>query len=218
MERVTPDKRDVWRDSAVAAEYEARRFASPLARLKHRNDEALVLALLGRAGEVRSVLDLPCGTGRLFPALGAAGYRVTGADVALEMLRAGRATRPEERVPLVRADALRLPFQTGAFDAVVVQRFLFHLEREALGGVLRELARVARTAVIGQVRMRGTAKHVGRYLRSRVGLARRYKPSLGRAEFVAELHAAGLELVELRPVSFLFSDKALFLARPCSEG
>lgn len=213
-----PDKRNAWRDAKVAAEYEARRFGSPLQRLKHRHDEALVLTLLGRAGTIERVLDLPCGTGRLFPALAAAGHRVTGADVALEMMRAGRAARPEPRVALVQADATRLPFQDDAFDAVVSQRFLFHLERPIRLAVLRELARVARVAVIGQVRVRGTAKHLGRYLRSRVGLAARYRPSHGRSELVAELAEAGLELVELRPVSLLFSDKALFLARPRSKG
>jgi SAM-dependent methyltransferase len=209
-----PDKRDAWRDARVAAEYEARRFGTPLRRLKHRHDEELVLALLARAGGAGSVLDLPCGTGRLFPALVADGRRVTGADIALEMLRAGRAARPAAGVALLQSDALHLPFRDAAFDAVVSQRFLFHLERPERVAVLRELARVARLAVIGQVRLRGNAKHLGRYLRSRVGLAARYRPAGGRAQLLAELSEAGLELVELRPVSRLFSDKALFLARP----
>ena len=211
-------KRDAWRDERVAAEYEVRRFATPLARLKHRRDTALVLALLRASPGVERVLDLPAGTGRLLPALRAAGYRTVGADVALEMLRAGRALR-SERAALVQADAARLPFSSASFDAVVSLRFLFHLTAEERRRVLVEMRRVARDGVVvGEVRYRWTLKHLGRWLRSRAGLARRYRPSSDRAAIERELAAAGLELVRLCAVSRLFSDKALFLARPSREG
>lgn len=209
-----PEKREAWRDARVAAEYEARRFATPLQRLKHRRDVALVLGLLHEAAGVRSVLDLPCGTGRLLPELARAGYRVVGADVALEMMRTGLALRTS-RSPLVQADAQRLPFQSACFDAVVSMRFLFHLGPEERRRALAEMRRVSRDGlVVGEVRTRGTLKHFGRWLRSRVGLSARYRPAQNRAELASELSSAGLELVLLRPVSQLFSDKAFFLARP----
>ncbi|MEQ1894781.1 MAG: hypothetical protein ABL998_19735 [Planctomycetota bacterium] len=72
----------------------------------------------------------------------------------------------------------------------------------------------ARRAVLVQVRLGASAKHHLRGLRARFGLARRFRPAQGRAELAAELAAAGLELVELAPLSRLFSDKALLLARP----
>jgi ubiquinone/menaquinone biosynthesis C-methylase UbiE len=209
--------RDAWRDARIAEQYEERRFRTPLQRLKHRRDAQLVLELLARAAGVRRVLDLPCGTGRLLPALAAAGYRAVGADVAREMLQAGRALRPA-RLPQVQADAACLPFRSASFDAVVCLRFLFHLEPLERRRCLAELRRVARDGVVvGQVRYRWTAKHLGRWLRSRAGLSRRYRPAPGRAELARELAGAGLELLELRPVSRLFSDKALFLARPAAH-
>jgi len=209
-----PDKRNAWRDTTVAAEYEARRFATPLQRLKHRRDVALVLELLSSVPRIRVVLDLPCGTGRLLPALRAAGFRALGADVALEMMRAGREHRAEP-APLVQADAAHLPFRSAAFDAVVSLRFLFHLSPEERGRALAEMRRVTRDGVVvGEVRYRWTLKHGGRWLRSFAGLARRYRPSQDRAELARELAGSGLELVSLRPVSRVFSDKAFFLARP----
>ena len=210
-------KRDAWRDERVAAEYEARRFATPLARLKHRRDAAQVLALLRAHPGVKDVLDCPAGTGRLLPALRAAGYRTVGADVALEMLRAGRKLRAEGS-PLVQADVARLPFPSAAFDAVVSLRFLFHLGAEERQRALAEMGRVvAGGVIVGEVRYRWTLKHLGRWLRSRVGLAPRYRPSAGRAAIASELASAGLELLRLRPLSRVFSDKALFLARPSPE-
>ena len=210
--RADPDKTEAWRDPRVAAEYDARRFASPLQRKKHRRDARLVLSLLAAAGDVHTVLDLPCGTGRLLPALGAAGYRTLGADVSRPMLAARKRRGP---AGLFQADGARLPLRSASVDAVVSLRFLFHWrERPRRVAFLSEMGRVSAGAVIVQVRYRWNAKHLGRWLRSRVGAAARYRPSQGRRLLAAELADAGLELIELAPVSRLFSDKALVLARP----
>lgn len=81
------------------------------------------LALEGRSGPIR-VLDLCCGTGDLaFLAEAAApGASVTGADFTLPMLRVARtrcrAVRGRSR--FVQADALRLPFRSGTFDAITI--------------------------------------------------------------------------------------------------
>jgi ubiquinone/menaquinone biosynthesis C-methylase UbiE len=207
------EKRDAWRDERVAREYDERRFHGPLARLKHRRDVRVVLALLAEAGAGRRVLDVACGTGRILPELARAGYRPVGADVALEMLRAGR-VRHGRATPLLQAEAARLPFPSGAFDAVVSLRFLFHAAPAERAALLGEMRRVSgKGGVVAEVCYRWTWKHLGRYLRSRLGLAARYRPSQGRAALARELASAGLELVRLRPVSRLFSDKAIFLAR-----
>jgi len=211
-------KRDAWAPEAVAATYEARRFRGPLRRRKHRRDVALVLELLRRAGGVHRVLDAPAGTGRMIPALVGAGYEAVAADVSRAMLlRAPAAPRlPAGARCLGRvcADLEALPLRAGSFDAVLCLRFLFHVrDPDVRRAMLAEMARVARGCVVGQVRYRATGKHALRWARSRVGLSRRYRPSEGRADIARELAQAGLELVELRRVSALFSDKALFLAR-----
>ncbi len=205
-----------WRSARVAREYEHRRFRTPLQRWKHRRDERLVLGLLGTGRAGRRVLDLPCGTGRLVPALSGAGFHVVGADLSREMMQARRwrLGARDGVLGLVQASGARLPFRDAAFDAAVSLRFLFHVSaRERRVAILAELGRTA-ALVVGQVRYRRTLKHFGRWLRSRAGLARRYRPSDSRAGIAAELAEAGLELVALRPVSRLFSDKALFVARP----
>jgi len=202
-----------WSDPGVAAEYERRRFTSPLQRLKHRRDESLVAALLEETGEGALVLDLPAGTGRLLRVLTAGGRRVVAADLSLAMLRA-RVGLPPGVLGRLQASAFELPFRSASFDAVVSLRFLFHLDdRAERVRVLRELGRVSRGVVLGQVRFRGTFKHLGRWARSRVGLSRRYAPSSSRADVAGELEEAGLRLDRLVPVSRAFSDKALFLAK-----
>ncbi|MEM7307564.1 MAG: class I SAM-dependent methyltransferase [Planctomycetota bacterium] len=202
------EKKDHWRDAAVAGVYDERRFRGRLGRVKHARDARLVLGLLERAGGLSSVLDLPAGTGRLLPDLAAAGYRVLGADLAREMLAAGRERRGAAAL-LLQADGERLPLADGAVDAVVSVRFLFHVdERESRAAILREMARVARRCVVGEVRFGGTWKHVSRTLRRHDKL----RPAFDRAALADELAAAGLTLARIAPVSRLFSDKAFFLA------
>jgi demethylmenaquinone methyltransferase/2-methoxy-6-polyprenyl-1,4-benzoquinol methylase len=69
------------------------------------------------APEGSAVLDLGCGTGRMGERL-ARRHVVVGIDLSAEMLAAAR-RRMGDRMVLVQASALRLPFADGAFAAAV---------------------------------------------------------------------------------------------------
>jgi demethylmenaquinone methyltransferase/2-methoxy-6-polyprenyl-1,4-benzoquinol methylase len=86
------------------------------------------------------VLDLAAGTGVSTEELAYSGADTVGVDISLGMLRAGRASRPTIR--LLAGDALALPFQDGAFDAVTISFGLRNVHDT--GAALRELARVTR--------------------------------------------------------------------------
>jgi SAM-dependent methyltransferase len=205
-------KRERWCDPEVARTYDERRFAGRLGCAKHRQDARVLLDLLKEVGGVESLLDLPTGTGRMLPELAAAGYRAFGADLSRPMLLRAAVRAPGR---LAEAAAERLPFADGAFDAVVCVRFLFHLEDPgARRRVLTELARVARRALLGEVRWSATAKHRVRRLRGH----RRLAPAYGREELRRELADLGLGLACVRPVSRLFSDKAFFAALRAPSG
>ena len=60
------------------------------------------------------VLDLACGTGDLCRELPKRGYRPVGVDRSAGMLAAQRTA-----APLVRGDALRLPFRSNSVDGIV---------------------------------------------------------------------------------------------------
>lgn len=142
-----------YRSSEGAAAYRRKYGRSWLRRLSNRRELALVGRALERAGASGRVLDCPCGAGRLVPVLLRGADEVVGADLSMAMVSEARdALAPEVaagRVSLLASGAGALPFGDGAFDVAVCHRLLHHVpEAEARLRILRELARVARNAVV----------------------------------------------------------------------
>jgi demethylmenaquinone methyltransferase/2-methoxy-6-polyprenyl-1,4-benzoquinol methylase len=105
-------------------------------RLWRRRASALV-----RQWKPARLLDVATGSGDLARVIEAASpdTEVTGADFSAEMLAVARSLGSQR---LVEADALALPFEDGAFDAVTVAFGLRNME--SWERALREMARVIR--------------------------------------------------------------------------
>jgi SAM-dependent methyltransferase len=131
----------------------------------------------GRAGE--TVLDLPCGTGRLLPLLrDDYGHRVLHADGALAMLLQARTAGLV--APAVQADALAMPFRDRAVDGVVMFRFLHHLAPELAQQAIAEACRLARRFVVVSFFHRCSAHQLRRALHRLLGAApTRFPTTLG---------------------------------------
>jgi len=163
-----------WSGPEAGEHYAVSRFRSTRAEAR---DPRLVARLLARHG-VRAdrggLLDVPCGTGRLYEVLAAAGEPVTSVDVAPSMLQ-----RPGPAARRVLASADRLPFADGSFDVVVCCRLLHHLRAAAdLERVVAELVRVSSRLVIASFWDAGSLPA----WRVRVGLKRDEGPR-GRTAF-----------------------------------
>ncbi|KUL69311.1 class I SAM-dependent methyltransferase, partial [Streptomyces sp. NRRL WC-3605] len=106
--------------------------------------EAAAAAVLGFLPEgTRRLLDVACGTGIVTRRLAAAdGLSVTGVDLTLAMARRAAARLPGS---ILLADARRLPFRDGSFDAVI-SVWLLHLAAtpEDVRALVGECARVLR--------------------------------------------------------------------------
>ncbi len=90
------------------------------------------------------VLDLGCGTGELTRQLAGSGLRVTGCDIAPQMLRRAAAAGPQPGAGWIQLapDWRTLPLRPGCLDAVVAASVLEYVPRP--GAVLGECARVLR--------------------------------------------------------------------------
>jgi len=130
--------------------------------------ELLLLGRLWPGAPGETVLDSPCGNGRLFAFLAARTHAVVGSDRSKAMLTTAAGREPAR---LLAADALRLPLRARSVGGVVVFRFLHHLDARAAKRVVGEAARVADRWLVLTVFHPWSAH--GLWRRLRTGLARR---------------------------------------------
>jgi len=218
MRTARPPKLETYRQEEVAAAYDDR-WAGPAGRRSQRRKARTLVQALVRleavAGEpCRSVLDVPCGTGRFARLLAARVPFYLGVDLSAAMLLQAGSKHPG--LPLLRADLDRLPFPDRAFGAAVCIRF-FHLVRDPGLRVafLRELRRVSRLGAILDYRHDRTLRVASRRLRHRLGRLPRPPANPSPAAIRAELDAAGFREESWLPVHHApwLSDKVLIVAR-----
>jgi ubiquinone/menaquinone biosynthesis C-methylase UbiE len=126
---------------AIVAGYEA--WYETTGRQADRLEKALLKRLLAGFPEVRTLLEVGCGTGHFTRWFSEQGLQVTGLDLSPPMLaEAARLRSP----PCVRGDALALPFPGGAFDVVALITTLEFVADPVQ--VLVEAARVTRQGLI----------------------------------------------------------------------
>ncbi|WP_300454419.1 class I SAM-dependent methyltransferase [Accumulibacter sp.] len=97
-----------------------------------------------------SVLDVPCGGGRVTVLLSQLGYEMSAADYSAPMRQITRETTAAHglNVPVLEEDIEHLSQTDRSFDAIVCFRFFHHLPNEELRRkVVAELCRVARKHV-----------------------------------------------------------------------
>jgi ubiquinone/menaquinone biosynthesis C-methylase UbiE len=175
-------------------------------RVTARATEPLLDA--ARVGPGTRLLDVATGPGHVAGAAAARGAEAVGGDISEEMLARSRHLYP--RVRFRRADAESLPFEDGAFDAVVAAFLLHHVPSPER--VVGELARVARRVAVAQWDVSSRARLLG--LITDAIAATGVEPLVGRAvgpsrerlaadeELRRLLEGAGLFDVELSTVAF----------------
>lgn len=107
-----------------------------------REDAALAEALDRLAP--RTVLDVPCGTGRFWRHYAERGVRATGIDLSADMLRQAKQRGWDD---VHRADVFCLPAMPRA-DLAVCFRFLNWMDRETAVEVLRVLRGLSRAQLV----------------------------------------------------------------------
>lgn len=191
MERL----REKYSDPTIVARYDLR-YRDCAGRRSNRHVLRAVRRALAPLPSGARILDLPCGTGRLFETLHAAGYRPVGADLSADMLRAIPAAQRAiegRRVPCCVADVRHLPFAAQSFDAAVCLRFLQLLTPVERIEVLRALAQITRGPLIAVYSPHRTWKDATRALRRRLGWRRPDRATWMSWQAIdAEIEAAGL--------------------------
>tara|TARA_R110002096_G_scaffold161998_2_gene329022 strand:- start:476 stop:1897 length:1422 start_codon:yes stop_codon:yes gene_type:complete len=178
----------------TAARYEqgnrSHNYAERNPKRARRERELLERIWPGKSQE--TVLDLPCGTGRLLPFLRDHGHLVAQGDGAFAMLEQADARGMRGEL-LVQANALQIPFGDACVDGVVMFRFLHHLPPEAAKNAIAEACRVARRFVVVSFFHPCSMHHLQRRTRQLLGTpATRFAMTLATIKKTAKRH--GFEL------------------------
>ncbi len=189
--------RGFYQNTSRARHYASERFSGSRRATHRRGLAALKKALSGLEG-IRTVLDIPAGTGRISRPLEAGGASVTACDVSLEMLLEASARQSAHHY--VQADATVLPFRDAAFDAVVSMRFIYHLpsHRQRVQA-LSEMARTSRRWVAVSFFDARTLQGIRSAIKKRLSRRRQTRCLLTLEEMKSEAAEAGLAAVKVVP-------------------
>jgi ubiquinone/menaquinone biosynthesis C-methylase UbiE len=201
------DARTHYQSESVASAYDRARFRDPAGTIVHALERRIVLRGLRALGDVRTVLDLPSGTGRFLRPLQRSGFMPIAADVSPAML-----SRARERAdaPLVVSDAESLPIRDAAVDAVMCIRLFPHLDAQSRAGVLSEIARVSRTGAV--VVCQPERRSLWYLVRNKIQRRRLPRHYASDAELRREFQAAGLRVAKsYTMVPLVFMERAYVL-------
>jgi SAM-dependent methyltransferase len=209
-------KRDFYRSAQVADDYDFHRFSSPERQKRNVRKWAAIQKALSFTTGVKTILDLPCGTGRFTGALARSGYEIVGSDISMEMLQKA-ASIADGRQPAIRgyvqANAEHLPLRDDCLDCVVSIRFMMHVDPATRVRMLREFRRVSRRWLVVDYRHKYTFRYVLSHTFGKLGIGRTPLSRVSRADLEQEFRDAGLVIREVVRVSTpLLSDKWVVLA------
>jgi ubiquinone/menaquinone biosynthesis C-methylase UbiE len=208
-------KKQFYQSSEVAADYDEHRFRTPKRLRRNARKWAAIQKALAAADGIRTVVDLPCGTGRFTGHLARAGYEVVGSDISLEMMQQAatlQSVRHENIKGYVRADAEALPFKSKSTDCLMSIRFLFHVDPDTRRRMLREFGRVSRRWIIADYRHKYSFRYGVWKLSRMLGLTKRPFERVSVKSMRSEFEDAGLRVVKIIAVRRGLSDKWVVLA------
>jgi ubiquinone/menaquinone biosynthesis C-methylase UbiE len=206
-------KKQFYQSSEVAADYDEHRFRTPKRMRRNARKWSAIQKALAMAEGTRTVVDLPCGTGRFTGHLASAGYQVVGSDISIEMMhQAAKLLSQPNIAGYVRADAEALPFKSKSADCLMSIRFLFHVDPDTRRRMLREFGRVSRRWIIADYRHKYSFRYGVWKLSSMLGLTRRPFERVSVKSMKSEFEDAGLRVVKIFAVRRWLSDKWVVLA------
>lgn len=173
-----------------------------LARLSTMRERSLIARLMGSQGRVGTLLELPCGGGRLSPSFAPWTEFLIQADTGWgQLLHANqRPALPTPRL-LMAASGFHVPFRDASLDAVACIRLNHHLPTtEERNRLLHELLRVAKRHVLMSFFDHDSMKSRVRKLRS---LPPKMTMTMDEVSGIAREH--GAKLVAAPMISWLSS-------------
>lgn len=207
-------KKAHYQSDDVVDKYDDRRFKGGLAGPKSERKWQMILKSVHGLDGIKTVMDLPCGTGRFTSRILDHGWNLINADISGPMLVKAREYTPgfDNYLGAARMNAEHLPFADGTLDLVISIRFLMHVPRDVRIRIFREYGRVSKRYVVLDVRHKYCLNLWWKKFRKAFG-SRTKVPEhrYGMAELDKDIKEAGLRIVRKVWNAPPFSEKLVLL-------
>ncbi len=168
-------------------------------RMSNARDIALAKKALIAAGNPRSILDIPCGTGRFWSLLNATrAQQLIAIDSSEAMLQVANHNRDADNFGQINASAFAIPLPNESIDSIFCMRLVHHLGEEPdRHALLTEFHRVCRETVCVSLWIDGNLQA---HRRKRLEQRRKKKPYQNRfvmtaPAFETECQASGFSIL-----------------------
>lgn len=209
--------REVYKNKEVVEKYDQMRFSSVKGRVTDWLEKwAVIKAILwARLKPGATILDIPCGTGRLSCYLAERNYRIIASDISFSMITVSRSKIQElklrDTVDYAVVDAANLPFLNTALNVVVSLRLFGHAPPPIRVQMVKEFARVSQEYIIVAYYHKNCLQGFLRKQKRHAAKIPWYPVTF--SEIAKELEEAGLEQIKSFPIFLAVSETIVILAK-----
>jgi len=114
------------------------------------SDFEILLTVIASVNANR-VLDLGCGSGRLFPLYERLGLHVVGQDISRNALNLAKARHSCENITLLNSRVENIDFPDKYFDLVISNRVLQHIPPNTIESSVASICRLARSVYVNEL-------------------------------------------------------------------
>lgn len=209
----------VYQDKNVVSTYDQQRFESLKGYFTHKRELSLIYKALHYASIIPpatlTVLDTPCGSGRLTSYLVQKGFDVKGLDISFQMVRYTKEKLTQCNVRdkgiVCQGDTEYLPFQDNTFEACISLRLFGHTPPNVRKAILHELKRASKKYLILAYYNKHCLQH---FLRKGQRLKKQIEwHAVTFKQIHQELEEAGLEKIKYFSLLPGISETVVVLAR-----
>jgi len=210
------DPRGLYQKKDIAEGYDAERFHSLSGKVFDYLEKRAISKALAVVSPESSVLDIPCGTGRITELLLRSGFETVGMDLSQAMISVAQRKLESYggRVRFQVGDLAELKISGEVFPCVTCIRFLCHFDRVDRIKFLRTLSQVSQKWVILGVGYSSPWYAFRRTLKMFCGWPKPMHFSMDEQALDSEFRESGLQIVRrFYPLRFVSEDLILLLRK-----
>lgn len=207
---------DYYKNKDIAEKYDEQRFSSFSGRLFNGLEKhciAKLIRFLKKKYSIKSILDIPCGTGRITELAAKERLTVSGADISEEMIKvAQKRLSGFENVTYQITDIKNMAYPDNYFDCVICIRLFHHLDFNDRVAILKELTRVTKSYVIMNISFSSPWYRLRRRLKRMIG-QHHSLTAVANKDLMRDLKECGLLEVKRKFVLPVISEDLILVLR-----